>query len=135
MDKKTFADYLQTNDWDNLYVASLEDATVRKDLLDYLARNPVVQRVFALRTNFLNDNGVSFDEHFKNLKLKFPEYDWTPVAENKTFQIARIIKEMLNFELQETTKGIIENERKETGTNSEGQKTVSTQKAKTRKVS
>lgn len=135
MDKKTFADYLQTNDWDNLYSASLEDATVRKDLLDYLARNPVIQRVFALRTNFLNDKGVSFDEHFKNLKLKFPEYDWTPVAENKTFQIARIIKEMLNFELQETTKGIIENERKETGTDSEGQKTVSNQKAKARKVS
>lgn len=101
---KSFNDYVVNEDWEGAYQASLTDSGIRAELLNYLTRNPVLQRSFALRTKFL-DRGVSFEAHLENLRLKFLEYDWTPLPENKTFQIIRIIKEMLNFELEGQVNG------------------------------
>jgi len=69
-----------------------------------LLSNPALVEAFLADTEFMNLPGVkTWDEHLINLQAQLPEIDWNPTS--KPIRTAKIIKVMLNFELQ----GLINN--------------------------
>lgn len=94
-------EYIQENKikelMDKIYAST--DELLLTALSQILKENENIKNFFATRIDFLNNENCSFEEHLQNLKKKFPEYKWDILADVKSFQMARFVKEMINFEL------------------------------------